>query len=172
MGGEGQPPSKHIRVRAHPASETKDAARRHALETARILVAFDNEFRAYRDMITAAIRVLRPRRWVETADVDALPEEIERLDPDLVVCSRRNTVHQGSRPAWVEVPIDRTDPETACVAGRCLDQDNHTVEALLRSVDEVEEQLSVPEGGDLPLDKRKGRSHQRWVFVQMCPPPH
>jgi hypothetical protein len=43
------------------------------------LVAFEDEYRAYREVIAGAIQVLRPRTQVEPAALDALAEEVERL---------------------------------------------------------------------------------------------
>jgi hypothetical protein len=117
------------------------------LVAARILIAFEDEYRAYREAIAAAIRVLRPRAQVETAGLDALAEEVERLDPHLVICSRPNTVDPRGRPAWVELPIDPTRPARVCVGGRYSERTNPTMEVLLGVVDEVEEQLTRTEGG-------------------------
>ena len=117
--------------------------------TARILVAFEDEYRAYREVIAAAIRVLRPGAQVESSNLDALAQEVERLDPHVVICSRPNTVDPGGRPAWVVLPTDPTRPARTCVGGRYSERSNPTVEVLLRVVDEVEEQLA--EGDDLLL---------------------
>jgi F420-dependent methylenetetrahydromethanopterin dehydrogenase len=119
------------------------------LVTARILVAFEDEYRAYREVIAAAIRVLRPGAQVESSNLDALAQEVERLDPHVVICSRPNTVDPGGRPAWVVLPTDPTRPARTCVGGRYSERSNPTVEVLLRVVDEVEEQLA--EGDDLLL---------------------
>ena len=90
-------------------------------------------------MIAAAIRVLRPHAEVEIATLEALGEEMERLDPELVICSRPNTVEPGSRIAWVELSIDPTRPSKVCVGGRYSESTNPTVEVLLAAIDEVEE---------------------------------
>jgi F420-dependent methylenetetrahydromethanopterin dehydrogenase len=117
------------------------------LVAARILIAFEDEYRAYREVLAAAIRVLRRRAQVESAELDALAQEVERLDPHLVVCSRPNTVDPGGRPAWVELPIDPIRPARVCVGGRYSERTNPTMEVLLGVVDEVEEQLTRTEGG-------------------------
>jgi F420-dependent methylenetetrahydromethanopterin dehydrogenase len=119
------------------------------LVAARILVTLEDEYRAYREVLAAAIRVLRPAARVESADLEALAEEIERLDPHLVVCSRPNTVDPAGRSAWVELPIDPTRPARVCVGGRYSERTNPTLEVLVGIVDVVEEQLARREGGDL-----------------------
>ena len=116
---------------------------------ARILVAFEDEYLAYREVIAAAIRVLRPSAQVESANLDALAQEIERLDPHVVICSRPNTVDPGRRTAWVVLPTDPTRPASICIGGRYSERVNPTVEVLLGIVDEVEERLTEAEDGDL-----------------------
>jgi hypothetical protein len=110
------------------------------------LVAFEDEYRTYREVIAAAIRVLRPGAQVQSANLDALAGEVERLVPHLVICTRPNTVDPGGRPAWVVLPTDPTRPARICVGGSYSEQANPTVEVLVGIVDEVEERLA--EGGD------------------------
>jgi hypothetical protein len=54
-------------------------------------------------VIAACIRILRPHAEVETATLDTLGEEVERSDPELVICSGPNTVDPGGRIAWIEL---------------------------------------------------------------------
>jgi F420-dependent methylenetetrahydromethanopterin dehydrogenase len=121
------------------------------LVAARILVAIEDEYLAYREVIAAAIRVLRPGAQVQSANLDALAQEVERLVPHVVLCSRPNTVDPGGRPAWVVLPTDPTRPARICVGGRYSEQANPTVEVLVGIVDEVEERLAEAEGGALLL---------------------
>ncbi len=116
---------------------------------ARILVAFEDEYLAYREVIAAAIRVLRPGAQVESANLDALAQGIERLDPHVVICTRPNTVDPGRRPAWVVLPTAPIRPARICSGGRYSERVNPTVEVLLGIVDEVEERLTEAEDGDL-----------------------
>ena len=90
-------------------------------------------------MIAAAIRVLRPHAEVETATLEALGEEVERFDPELVICTQPNTVDAGGRIAWVELSIDPTQPSKVCIGGRHSEWTNPTVDVLLAVIDEVEE---------------------------------
>jgi hypothetical protein len=53
----------------------------------RVLVAFEDDYRSYREVIAVGIHLLRPRTEVETAPMEELEERIERFDPQLVVCS-------------------------------------------------------------------------------------
>jgi F420-dependent methylenetetrahydromethanopterin dehydrogenase len=104
-----------------------------------ILVAFEEDYRTYRDVIAAGIRILRPRAEVETASLEALGASIERFNPELVICTRPNSVGPGVRPAWVEISVDPTQPTKLCVSGRYSESTNPTLELLLAVIDEVEE---------------------------------
>jgi len=107
----------------------------------RVLVAFEDDYRSYREVIATGIRVLRPRTEVETAPMEELEEQIERFDPQLVVCSRPNTLASRRCAAWVELPLDPTRPTKICVAGRYSKRSNPEVEVLIAVIDEVEQLL-------------------------------
>jgi hypothetical protein len=113
----------------------------------RVLVAIEDDYRSYRDVIAAGIRVLRPRTEVETAPIGELEEQIKRFDPQLVVCSQPNTLASRRRAAWVELPLDPIHPTKICVAGRYSKRTNPTIYVLLAIIDEVEELLETT--GDL-----------------------
>jgi hypothetical protein len=104
----------------------------------RILVSFEPGFLAYQGVITASIRILRPHAEVQTATPDALGEEVERFDQELVICSRPNTVDPGGRIAWVELSLESDRPSKICVGGRYSEPLNPTLEVLLEVIDEVE----------------------------------
>ncbi len=66
----------------------------------RVLVAFDEVYHIYREVIAAGIQLLRPQVEVATTGLDELEQEVARLDPQVVVCSR-------DRPASVPPGLDR-----------------------------------------------------------------
>jgi hypothetical protein len=68
---------------------------------ARVLVAC--ELKSYREAIASAFRVLRPGVEVFEAEEEHLDREVERLDPDLVVCSRLSGRVEARAPNWVEL---------------------------------------------------------------------
>src|SRR5918993_5544117 len=67
-----------------PASEVASA--RHRGGGPRVLMA--NEPRAYREGIAAVISQLRPEGEIETLEPEALDTSIERLSPDMGICSK------------------------------------------------------------------------------------
>lgn len=71
----------------------------------RILVAWEDEYRIYRKVIAAVILILRPHVEVETAELDALKEQIARFDPQVVICSQPNTIYPAGRATCIELSL-------------------------------------------------------------------
>ncbi len=67
----------------------------------RVLVA--SELQSYRQALAAAFRELRPGVEVFEVEEDDLDREVERLAPDLVVCSRLSERVEDRVPNWVEL---------------------------------------------------------------------
>jgi hypothetical protein len=105
----------------------------------------EDEYRAYREVIAAGIRVLRPNTEVTTAGLDTLQEEVERLEPQLVVCSRPEPVYSQGEYVWVELPVDPTQPMKISHCGRTSKSSDLTLEGLLAVIDDVGE-TTRPEG--------------------------
>jgi hypothetical protein len=115
----------------------------------RILVALGDEYRIYREMIAAAISILRPHVEVETAGLDELEEQIARFDPQAVICSRPNTIYPGGRPTWIELSLDLTQPTTVWVSGCYSELSSCALEGLLGVIEETERQLIQTKGMDI-----------------------
>jgi hypothetical protein len=96
-----------------------------------VLVAFEDQYRAYREVIGAAIQVLRPQVEVTTTGLDDLEAEVERLDPQLVICSRDRPASLPPVVTWAKVPIELS-PRSSDV----------TLETLLAVIDGVEKPSS------------------------------
>src|ERR687893_3084450 len=71
---------------------------------ARVLVAC--ELKSYREAIASAFRVLRPDVEVFEVEEEDLDREVERLAPDLVVCSRLSASVEDHAPNWIELYPD------------------------------------------------------------------
>ena len=110
---------------------------RRAVEI-RILVALEDDYRAYRGAIAAGIQLLRPHVEVATTGLDALEEELARIDPHVVICNLPDTAGSGERLAWVELSLDPARPSVVRVGGSYSEQSNPAFEALLRVIDEAE----------------------------------
>ena len=104
----------------------------------RVLIAFEDEYRTYREFMAGAIRTHRPHIEVVAARLGGLEEEAARFDPHLIICSQPNTVDPGSRPAWVELPPDPERLAEICLDGERSEVINPALEELLSVVDETE----------------------------------
>ena len=105
----------------------------------RVLVAFGDEHRAYREVIAAGIRILRPRADVATATPAEIEGEIASFGPQVVVCGRPGIADPGDVPSWVELPVEPQRPAKIRVGGSRRASVNLELEGLLAIVDEAEE---------------------------------
>ena len=91
-------------------------------------------------MIAAAISISRPYIEVATAGLGTLTEEMARFDPQMVVCSRPNTLDPTGKLAWVELSLDSVYPARVHLAGRYSERSSFpALEMLLAVIDEAEE---------------------------------
>src|SRR5215213_9333682 len=103
----------------------------------RILVSFEPAYHAYQGVIAASIQVLRPHTEVETTTPETLGETIERLDPEIVICNRPNTVDPNGRVAWVELSLDSIRPSKICLGGRHVESTNPTLKFFLKLIHHI-----------------------------------
>jgi hypothetical protein len=94
----------------------------------RVLVAFDEVYRIYREVIATAIQLLRPQVEVTTTGLDELEQEVAHFDPQVVVCSRDRPASVPPGVAWIVVRFDSI-PATSEL----------TLEKLLEVIDRVQE---------------------------------
>jgi hypothetical protein len=88
----------------------------------RVLVALEDDYRAYREMLATVLRVLRPHSEVH---------------PQVVICGGHEDVEPDDRAAWIEVSLDPTQPTKINVGRRSLELTDPTVEELLSVIDEL-----------------------------------
>src|SRR4051812_6478597 len=72
----------------------------------RVLIAFEDNYRIYREMIAAAIETVRPRVEVLTTDLNKLGTEASLFVPDLIICSVPRIVNHISARAWIQLSPD------------------------------------------------------------------
>ena len=113
----------------------------------RVLVAFEESYRSYRETIAAAIKVLRPQLEVDSVVLSGLEEELERFDPHAIVCSRPNRANATGWTAWIEMPVDPLRPAEVFYAdGRRREAYGFDVGEMVLVLDEVEGSLPPGEG--------------------------
>ncbi len=80
------------------------------IEPVRILIG--NEPRAYREVLAAALRELRPAAGVELVDPTALDAEVVARPPALIICSRLTAVIRNGPLTWVLLSPDGDGRDT------------------------------------------------------------
>jgi hypothetical protein len=103
----------------------------------RVLVAFEDDYRTYRDTIGAVLRILRPETEVKSTTLEELEGELERFHPEVVICSGHKEVELCTRPTWIELSVDPTMSSKISVGGRHFERTNPTVEELLEFLEDV-----------------------------------
>jgi hypothetical protein len=124
----------------------RDATESRRTPVMRVLVAFEDPRRVYRDVFVQAIRDLRPALTVRSAPLDGLERALKRFDPDVVVCSQPNRYHLTGHGAWVHIPTDDEKGDDNRLAEICLDgerwrTDGPPLSELLAVIDETQERL-------------------------------
>jgi hypothetical protein len=105
----------------------------------KILVAFEDEYRAYRGTLAAAIRILYSHAEVEVVEPETLEEEVKRFKPEMVISSRPRIASSNSVSAWVELSLDYARPTKLHVGRRYSEVVNPTIEELFAIIDELEQ---------------------------------
>jgi hypothetical protein len=129
----------------------------------RVLVAFGEEPRAYRGVIAAGIRILRPRAEVAVSAPAELEDEIARFGPQVVVCGAPAPADAGDQPAWIELDLGPGRSARVRVGASRREISHPTLRDLLRIVDEAEELTGKGEA-------RAGRERRFWA-ADLCGRP-
>ena len=74
---------------------------------------------------------------MESTAIEALEEELERFDPQVVICNGHREVESGSRLAWIELSLDPTVPTKISFGSRSLERTNPGLKELLEVIDEL-----------------------------------
>ena len=109
-------------------------------------MAYAEEYRAYREVIAAGIRLLRPHTEVRTAAPTDLGAELERFGPQVVVCGVPGSPDPDDRPAWVELPAGVGRRARVRVGDGRRETVGLSLEGLLVGVDEAEEIVRAKAG--------------------------
>ncbi len=110
-----------------------------------ILVAFEEDYRVYQDVVADAISTLRPHVEVSVCELDALEAEISRLGPGVVICSLpKNAVNAaGGVPASLKLPTGYDRSAELYLDGEYSKMEDPGVNELLGVVDATEGLVQV-----------------------------
>ena len=104
----------------------------------RILLSFEKEYRLYMEAMAAAIREFRSDVEVALVDGEELETEVERFDPQLVICSPpipENPV--DDRLARIELSPEPEQASRFRVGDRYWESTNPTLGEILPIVEET-----------------------------------
>jgi len=103
----------------------------------RVLVAFEDTYRFYRETIAACIQIKRPDAEVETAGLETLEEKLEQFAPQVVICSSEMAINPNDELAWIELSVHLNMPARIRVHGCWRTMTNPTLDHLLALIDEI-----------------------------------
>jgi hypothetical protein len=90
-------------------------------------------------VLGSAIKEVRPRLEVSVCRFGEFEGELERLEPQVVICGRFCPAQPGGETlAWVELSMDPDQPTKIRVGESRWEIDNPSLEDLLSVVDEAE----------------------------------
>ena len=101
----------------------------------RVLVAC--ELQSYRQSYATIFRELRPEVEVFEAEAEDLDREVERLGPDLVVCSRLTSRIEDRAPSWEELYPNHGAYSAVSVLGERSTEKEIQLSDLLSIIDRV-----------------------------------
>ena len=108
----------------------------------RVLVAMQEDYRIYRDVMAGSLRAVRPCLEVAIADPMEFEELLESFKPQVVICGGRSFARREGPIAWVDLAFDSVAclqrPARIWVDGCCREILNPGFEDLISLIDEVD----------------------------------
>jgi hypothetical protein len=107
----------------------------------RALIAMQEDYQLYRDVLAGSLKAMRPPLEVATAAPEEFEERLESFQPDVVICGGQNFARSEGPLAWIDLGFDPTtplqQPAQFWVEGRCREIPNPRLQNLLSVIDEV-----------------------------------
>ena len=103
----------------------------------RVLVAYGDEYRAYREAIARTIQCLRPSAQVTITRPEDLPAQVSRLNPRVVICASKAGGVPGRNTTWITVPTEAGAPGSISCGGSSREVGNISLTQLLAVLDEA-----------------------------------
>ncbi len=105
----------------------------------KIVITFEDTYRAYQGALKAAIKILRPDVEVKTVEPEELAGLVKRFVPDLVIGSGFDEEDMRGVPGWVGLSLDPAMSTRVSVWGNYSEMVNPTLDKILVIIEEVEQ---------------------------------
>lgn len=105
----------------------------------KILVAMDDDYRSYQEVIAAVLRILYPHEEIVTTQLETLAREVALRSPQMVISSSPKIATTHNVAAWVELSLSPCQPTKVIVGQHQSQLSNPTLENLLTVVQELKE---------------------------------
>jgi hypothetical protein len=109
----------------------------------RVLVSFEERYRAYGEAIAGALGDLRPHAEVAVAEPADLRAEVASVSPHLVISSQPKAADPARTLAWVELPYEIGLAGKIYFGEECQKVHDPDLEDLLAVVDRAEITIGV-----------------------------
>ena len=103
----------------------------------RVVVCFENNYRAYQDTLATAIRILRPDAQIITVGPEEVGATAKRFGPHVVIGNPIKVADVENVPAWVELSLDPTRSSRVNVKGHHSEIVNPTLDKLMMIIEKV-----------------------------------
>ena len=109
----------------------------------RVLVVFEDDYRAYREVIAAGLRILHDQYEVETSTLEGLAEQIEWFCPEVVIGGGPDYAEVAGVLCWIELNVVPTEPTKVRLGERRWELGNPHLEELLEIIEKADQARSV-----------------------------
>jgi hypothetical protein len=148
-GGDAKPTGLLAKLERRPGYRKEQRRGMSRKDGLRIL--FANEPRTYRQAMAGAIEKLRPQDEVVVAKPEQLDEQVERLRPHVVICSRVSPTVRRIAHSWVELYPNHGELSYVSVGGEVSEVSGLDFEALLSVLHLTVAALARTTAGAAPL---------------------
>lgn len=100
-------------------------------------MAFEDNYRAYRQTMATCLQIRRPDIEVETVELATLEKKLEDFAPQVVICSGHRAMASYDECAWIALSLDLNMPARIKIGGHFRKMDNPSLEQILGLINTI-----------------------------------
>lgn len=100
-------------------------------------MAFEDNYRAYRQTMATCLQIRRPDIEVETVELATLEKKLEDFAPQVVICSGHTAMASYDECVWIALSLDLNMPARIKIDGHFRKMDNPSLEQILGLIDKI-----------------------------------